>query len=80
MFAVISIQSIFSSIVAFAAVHWVLKSLYNLHFHPLKDFPGSKIAAIGCEYEFYYDVLRDGQYLWRMLEMHKKYGQLFGSI
>ncbi|EEU41816.1 uncharacterized protein NECHADRAFT_87909 [Fusarium vanettenii 77-13-4] len=52
----------------------VCEVIYNLFFHPLSKFPGPKIAAIGTYYEFYHDVIRDGTYLWRIEEMHRKYG------
>ncbi|UPK99637.1 hypothetical protein LCI18_010689 [Fusarium solani-melongenae] len=61
-----------------AGLFWVsylvCKVIYNLFFHPLSKFPGPKIAAIGTYYEFYHDVIRDGTYLWRIEEMHRKYG------
>jgi cytochrome P450 len=72
----VSFQSGFCLAVALAILYWVSKCIYNLYFHPLRNFPGPKIAAIGCEYEFYHDVVKDGRYLWKMEEMHKKYGQL----
>ncbi|KAF7534875.1 hypothetical protein G7054_g5860 [Neopestalotiopsis clavispora] len=70
----VSFQSGFCLAVALAILYWVSKCIYNLYFHPLRNFPGPKIAAIGCEYEFYHDVVKDGRYLWKMEEMHKKYG------
>ncbi|KAM0418947.1 hypothetical protein ACHAPT_012105 [Fusarium lateritium] len=61
-----------------AVLFWVsylaCKVIYNLFFHPLSKFPGPKIAAIGSYYEFYHDVVKDGTYLWRIEEMHRKYG------
>ncbi|KND87287.1 Trichodiene oxygenase, partial [Tolypocladium ophioglossoides CBS 100239] len=54
----------------------VCKCIYNLYFHPLSNFPGDKVAALGLYYEFYHDVIKDGTYLWRIEEMHKKYGPI----
>ena len=53
-----------------------LKSIYNLYLHPLSQFPGPKLAAVGSWYEFYYDVIRDGTYLWKIEDMHREYGNL----
>lgn len=50
------------------------KLVYNLLFHPLCGFPGPKIAAMTSLYEFWYDVINDGQYLWQIEKMHEKYG------
>ena len=33
-----------------------------------------KSVAITSLYHFYYDVVKGGQYIWKIEEMHKKYG------
>lgn len=48
--------------------------VYDLYWHPLSAFPGPKLAAIGNLYEFWYDVVRDGAYLFEIGRMHEKYG------
>ena len=48
--------------------------IYRLYFDPLAGFPGPRIAAATGWYEFYYDVVRRGQYIYKIEEMHKKYG------
>lgn len=53
----------------------ICKCLYILYLHPLSKFPGPKLAAIGSLYEFYYDVIKDGQYIWEIERMHRKYGK-----
>lgn len=53
----------------------ICKCLYNLYLHPLSKFPGPKLTAIGSLYEFYYDVIKDGQYIWQIERMHRKYGK-----
>ncbi|MCJ1349230.1 hypothetical protein MMC31_007466 [Peltigera leucophlebia] len=54
--------------------YFVFRSLYRLYFHPLRKFPGPKLAAITQGYEFYYDVFRGGMYIWEIEKMHQKYG------
>lgn len=53
----------------------IATAIYNVWFHPLAGFPGPKIAVIGPWYEFYYDVIKDGRYLWQIEKMHEKYGE-----
>ncbi len=48
--------------------------IYRLCFDPLAEFPGPRIAAATGWYEFYHDVIRRGQYIYKIEEMHKKYG------
>lgn len=48
---------------------------YRLTFHPLAGFPGPWLAAATWWYEFYHDTrLGGGLYIWRIEELHKKYG------
>lgn len=51
------------------------KCFYNVYLHPLSNIPGPKLAAMGSLYEFYFDVIRDGTYLWEIQRMHRKYGK-----
>ncbi|KAK2809424.1 hypothetical protein FQN50_003883 [Emmonsiellopsis sp. PD_5] len=48
---------------------------YRLYLSPLAKFPGPKLAAATLWYEFYYDNIRRGQYTFKIIELHKKYGQ-----
>lgn len=49
--------------------------IYRLYFHPLAKFPGPKLAAASLGYEFYYDVILRGKFMWRIQEMHRQYGE-----
>lgn len=48
--------------------------IYRLYFHPLAGFPGPKLAAATRWYEFYYDVIQQGKYVYKVDQMHDKYG------
>lgn len=48
--------------------------LYRIYFHPLAKFPGPKLAAISRYYEAYYDAWKQGHYIFKIDEMHRKYG------
>jgi len=52
-----------------------LRTVYYLYFHSLSKFPGSKLAAATFLYEFYYDVVKGGMYIWEIERMHEKYGK-----
>ncbi|KUJ20796.1 cytochrome P450 [Mollisia scopiformis] len=57
-------------------VYYVGLIIYRLYFHPLAKFPGPRIAAASLWYEFYYDVVLRGKFIWRIQEMHKQYGPI----
>jgi hypothetical protein len=49
--------------------------VYWLYFHPLAKFPGPKLTAVSYWYEFYWDVFHHGQFMYRIGDMHKQYGE-----
>jgi hypothetical protein len=49
-------------------------AIYRLYFHPLANFPGPKYAAISRWHEFYYEVVKKGQFTFKVQELHKQYG------
>lgn len=50
-------------------------AFYRLFFHPLARFPGPRIAAVTRYYELYYDVLKGGMYVWKIKDLHERYGK-----
>ncbi|BCS03651.1 cytochrome P450 [Aspergillus luchuensis] len=52
------------------------RSIYRLCFHPLRKIPGPKLAAITYGYEFYYNVIKGGKFVWEIERMHKIYGPI----
>jgi hypothetical protein len=50
------------------------KYIYRLYFHPLAKFPGPTLAGLSHLYEGYYDVVKEGQYIFEIERMHQKYG------
>jgi len=67
-------------ILAGLSAAWVLyfawSVIYNLYFHPLAKFPGPKITAATKAYEFYWDVIKQGQFFNEIQRMHEKYGRI----
>jgi hypothetical protein len=55
-------------------VYSIVTAIYRLYFHSLAKFPGPKIPALTLWYEFYYDVIKRGCHIWKIEEMHKRYG------
>ncbi|KAI5917026.1 putative cytochrome P450 [Camillea tinctor] len=50
--------------------------IYRLYFHPLASFPGPKLASVTTLYEFYYDGIKPGKYMFKIKELHDKYGPI----
>lgn len=75
----------FLILVASLPLYFVSLALYRLYLHPLAKFPGPKLAAVTRRYEAYYDVVKSGAYMFKIGELHEKYGTtrslyLFASI
>lgn len=60
---------------AASLLYLVAVAVYRVYFSPLAGFPGSKLAALTLWNEFYWDVVKRGTFIWRIEEMHRKYGQ-----
>ncbi|KFG79548.1 putative elymoclavine monooxygenase [Metarhizium anisopliae] len=60
---------------AFAAVLLpaVITGVYRLYFHPLRNVPGPKLAALTNFYAFYWNWIRDEGYSKRFGALHKHY-------
>jgi hypothetical protein len=53
----------------------VIGAIRRVWFSPLSKFPGSKLAASTLWNEFYWDVVKRGHFIWRIQDMHEKYGK-----
>jgi hypothetical protein len=49
-------------------------AIYRLYLSPISSFPGPKLAGLTLWYEFYHDVVRGGQYVYKIGELHDQYG------
>ncbi|KAI2955035.1 hypothetical protein CBS147323_9745 [Aspergillus niger] len=57
-------------------VYLCLRTIYRLALHPLRGIPGPKLAASTSLYEFYYDAIKGGKYIWEVERMHRQYGPI----
>jgi hypothetical protein len=55
-------------------LYLVCLAIYRLYLSPIAKFPGPKLAALSLWYEFYHDVVRGGQYCFKISELHDQYG------
>ncbi|KAJ5368174.1 cytochrome P450 [Penicillium cataractarum] len=58
------------------ATSLLFRTTYRLFFHPLRKFPGPKLAAVSHLYEFYYDVIKGGMYVEKINRLHEEYGPI----
>ena len=56
--------------------YFILRNLYRLYFHALRQFSGPMLAAITYGNEFYHDAISNGMYIWEIEKMHQQYGKL----
>jgi cytochrome P450 len=49
---------------------------HRLYLSPIAHFPGPTFAALTFWYEFYYDVILGGQYIWKIRALHTQYGPI----
>lgn len=56
-------------------LYLVALAVYRLYLSPLAKFPGPKLAALTQWYEFYFEVVKSGQFTFHIQDLHKKYGK-----
>ncbi|KAK7052823.1 hypothetical protein VNI00_004142 [Paramarasmius palmivorus] len=59
-----------------AAVFLLLTAIavYRFALHPLRRFPGPKLAAVTDYYQAYFDIVKGGELLNHLRDLHVKYG------
>ena len=71
VFGVLALQWALGVITLYAAYG----AVHRLYLSPVAKFPGRKLAALTFWYEFYFDVVRGGAYVWEIKKMHEEYGK-----
>jgi len=67
-------QNFFIGLLCLILLVFIGRRVYSVYFGPLAKFPGPKLAAATLWYEFYYDVILKGRYIFKIKELHKEYG------
>ena len=73
-----SIPTTFNRIGAFFFAYLVLLAVYTvvtrLYLSPLAKVPGPKLAALSYLYEWYYDIIQQGRFPFKVRSLHEQYG------
>ncbi len=48
--------------------------VYRLYLHPLKAFPGPRLAAVTDYYQGYFEVWKNGMFVQHLDKLHEVYG------
>ena len=67
--------SLLPTLTVLATAWFVYILAYRLYLHPLAKVPGPKLAAVTHLYEFYYDGLKKGKFIFKVDELHERYGK-----
>ncbi|KAJ6780316.1 hypothetical protein PWT90_09912 [Aphanocladium album] len=62
--------------VAIICLYSFIVASYRICFHPLSRFPGPLLARTSYGYEFWFDVVRKGQFTREVARLHKIYGKV----
>ncbi|KAI4242602.1 MAG: hypothetical protein L6R40_003983 [Gallowayella cf. fulva] len=54
----------------------LFRSIYRLFLSPLSRIPGPKLAALTTHYQTYYNVVKGGQFLFKIRDLHEIYGPI----
>ncbi|KAF7928184.1 hypothetical protein EAE99_004942 [Botrytis elliptica] len=54
----------------------IVVAIYRLYFHSLRLIPGPKPASLTWWYEFYFDVIKLGKYVFHIKKLHEEYGPI----
>jgi hypothetical protein len=71
------ISQLFGAVALLMPLYVVGLIIYRIYYHPLAKFPGPKLAAATQLYELYFDVYKQGMFIWELERMHKVYGTLY---
>jgi hypothetical protein len=73
--AVMTLLQVIETTVVLSFLLTAAGAVRRLYFHPLAHIPGPKLAAVTWWYEFYFDGIRQGRFVFKIQELHKQYGR-----
>ncbi|KAK4452860.1 cytochrome P450 CYP542B3 [Podospora aff. communis PSN243] len=62
--------------IGLVGVYTLYGVIWRLYFSPIAHIPGPRLAALTWWYEFYYDIILGGQYVFKMRDLHREYGPI----
>ena len=62
------------SLLVVSVLYFCYITVYRLFLSPIAHFPGPKLAAWTYWYEFWYDVVAEPEYTFKIGRLHKEYG------
>ena len=69
-----SLTTIAVSVSTLLLAYTIYVLISRIFLSPLRNIPGPKLAALTSWYEFYFDAIQQGRYVWRIKDLHLKYG------
>ncbi|KAI3614033.1 benzoate 4-monooxygenase cytochrome p450 [Moniliophthora roreri] len=66
-------MGLFEPVLATALLGLTSVVVYRLLLHPLRNFPGPKLAAVTEYYQAYFDIVKGGELLNHLRELHGEY-------
>jgi hypothetical protein len=72
--AIMTLVQVVETVAVVAVVTAIAEAIRRLFFHPVAHIPGPRLAALTWWYEFYFDVIQHGRYVFKIQELHKQYG------
>ena len=73
-----SFPTTFDRVMGFFFVYLVFLAVYavvtRLYLSPLAKVPGPKLAALSYLYEWYYDIIQQGRFPFKVRSLHEQYG------
>ncbi|KAF4620014.1 hypothetical protein D9613_005506 [Agrocybe pediades] len=74
MHILITIDHPIDTACALVIIFWLALVIQRLYFHPLSCFPGPPLAAITGFYRTYFEVIKGGEFLREIQNLHSLYG------
>lgn len=68
-------SSLVLAVVMICMAGLISRCFFNLYLHPLRKIPGPKLAAMTSWPDFYYDVVKEGSYLFEIRKIHESHGE-----